>query len=185
MKRIYINETGVESVAIDYTDLPSLCRRPYTYAKLRAYLQRSKQAVAACDRCRVISQIGGVDVEPVAFTFQIRDDGVHLFAPELLDELGAFSGPHGCCFELWATIRAEGQAEDQGKTTGRIQYTRGGGIRCTIPEEDLLKKFRALSSSMRGAILNTIDTAIFSGAQRPIVSTARRVIQFPGCAAGE
>ena len=176
MKRIYINETGVESVAIDYTDLPSLCRRPYTYAKLRAYLQRSKQAVAACDRCRVISQIGGVDVEPVAFTFQIRDDGVHLFAPELLDELGAFSGPHGCCFELWAMIRAEGQAEDQGKTTGRIQYTRGGGIRCTIPEEDLLKKFRALSPSMRGAILDTIDGAIFRGAQQ---ATTARVIQFP------
>ncbi len=178
MKQIYINETAVESVAIDYTDLPSLCRRPYTYAKLRAYLQRSKQAVAACDRCRVISQIGGVDVEPVAFTFQIRDDGAHLFAPELLDELGAFAGPHGCCFELWAMVRAADQTEEQKDTVGRIQYTRGSGIRCSIPEEALLKKFRALSQSMRGAILDTVDGAIFKGAQRSATATAR-VIPFP------
>lgn len=176
MKQIYINETEVESVAVDYTDLPGLYRRPYTYAKLRAYLRRSDDAVAACDRCRVITQIGGVDVEPVAFTFQIRDDGVHLFAPELLDELGAFAGPHGCCFELWAMIRAADQAEGQVNVHGRIQYSRAG-IHCTISEEALLKKFRGLSPSMRGAILDTVDSAIFKGVQR--AATTARVIQFP------
>lgn len=179
MKRIYINETEVESVAVDYTDLPRLSRRPYTYAKLRAYLKRSEGAVAACDRYRVISQIGGVDVEPVAFTFQIRDDGVHLFAPELLAELGAFAGPHGCCFELWAMIRDAQPVRAPAVSTGRIYYEGAGNIPGTISERELLHLFEAARPCDRWLAMHLLKNAITQQEQKRQPATTARVIQFP------
>lgn len=184
MKQIYINETPVESVAIDYTDLQKIARRPYTYAALRAHLKRGAEAKTPVERLRVISQIGGVDVEPVAFSFEIREDGVHLFAPSMVDELGAFAGTTGRSFELWALIRSAEASVD----TGRIQYTREGGIRCTISERDLLKKINALSPSMLGSILGVIDGAIIQQAEEARSRSQleqSRVIKFPGVAAGE
>lgn len=180
MKQIYINETPVESVAVDYTDLPRLSRRPYTYAKLRAYLKRREGATIP--RSRVLSQIGGVDVEPVSFTSQIRDDGVHLFVPDMLDELGAFAGLSGCCFELWKMIRAEAERPAASFSSSRIQYITPDGIRCSISEGELLRKIRTVEPGVLGSILCVIDGQIERQAleeQRAQRAGRPRVIQFP------
>lgn len=180
MKRIYINETQVESVAIDFTDLPDFHRVPRTYSKLRAHLKRSETAVTSCDRCRVISQIGGVDVDPMAFTFEIREDGVHLFVPAMLNELGAFAGLSGCCFELWAMARETGPATSAPAPGGKIQCIGASGIRYMITEKDLLRKFKALAPEFRGVLVATMDGMVSQKMERE--RQRPRVIQFPAAA---
>lgn len=178
MKQIYINETVVENVLVDFIGAPRIT--PRECRKLTCYLKRVEKSELGREKVRFISQIGGIDIDPVAFTFQLRDDGVHLYAPELLDELGAFAGPHGCCFELWAMIKKEQKAAALAMRAERFPCLAPYGNSYAVSERGLARLFGALSPSLRGQVISVMHGLEYQmELDRQRKREQVRVIQFP------
>ncbi len=151
-KQFFVNEVQVKSIGTSFMTKDSrlaINDRPNTHA---TPLSLKRAVEYEPDRHR-ITQIGEISVNLLSFTAEFRDDGAHVFIPELVAELGKFSGKS---YQEWADSCTK--ASDRKDQAGKPYHYIGDRL-LIITEREILKEWNKASDEAKAVAILSIKAA--------------------------
>jgi hypothetical protein len=182
MKQIFINETPVPSITIHMTERrdPSKICELFPALKYEKPFMLARAVKQDPERYRIVS-VGDVKISPTNFSYELRDDGIHLFVAALIAEIGKFSDRD---YNDWAAFRHEAALTTglERKQSKPFYYT--GDTIVMINKEELLKEWSMASDQTKAIAMMLLISNRLHGQENEAlmhpaaVRTGAKVIDF-------